>query len=190
MYELFHHILIVLVPLIITSIIHMIVVKLNWLNFVKIPIWENGFGENKTWRGVLIVPIANAIILYTISIFYPTYVENAFLLGFLLGISYLLFELPNSFVKRKMGIKPGERATSNKVLFFVLDKTDSAFGVTLTYYFMMNISLKLASALFLTNSFPTKIPPAENRIAARARAIRETAPICNSYVYEMIPDQT
>lgn len=53
-------------------------------------------------------------------------------IGALLGAAYMLFELPNSFMKRRLenrdGILPhlGQRA-----LFFVLDNIDSMFGVFL-----------------------------------------------------------
>ena len=50
MNELFTHLLIVLVPLIITSTFHMVVVKKKCLIVLEIPIWLEGFGENKTWR--------------------------------------------------------------------------------------------------------------------------------------------
>ncbi len=47
-------------------------------------------------------------------------------IGFLLGLSYMLCELPNSFIKRRLGITPGK--TENAV-FFVIDQIDSVFGV-------------------------------------------------------------
>jgi hypothetical protein len=152
MIELFTHVLIVLVPLILTSILHMLAVKENWLKVSKIPIWRTGFGENKTWRGVIFVPSANALFLSFISSIFQLHLAHPFLLGLILGLSYLFFELPNSFLKRKAGIKAGGHHRDHKYLFYILDKTDSSFGVTLTYFLVTGITLRMALALFLINS--------------------------------------
>jgi len=152
MIELFTHVLIVLVPLVLTSILHMAAVKENWLKVFQIPIWRTGFGENKTWRGVLFVPSANALFLLLISSIFQLNLAYPFLLGCILGLSYLLFELPNSFLKRKAGIKAGGHHSDHKYLFYILDKTDSSFGVTLTYFLITGITLRMALALFLINS--------------------------------------
>lgn len=152
MIELFTHVLIVLVPLVLTSILHMAAVKENWLKVFQIPIWRTGFGENKTWRGVLFVPSANALFLLFISSIFQLNLAYPFLLGYILGLSYLLFELPNSFLKRKAGIKAGGHHRDHKYLFYILDKTDSSFGVTLTYFLITGITLRMALALFLINS--------------------------------------
>lgn len=152
MSELFTHVLIVLVPLVLTSILHMAAVKENWLRVFQIPFWRTGFGENKTWRGVLIVPSVNGLFLLFISSIFQLKVAYPFLLGYILGLSYLLFELPNSFLKRKAGIKAGGHHRDHKYLFYILDKTDSSFGVTLTYFLITGITLRMALALFLINS--------------------------------------
>ena len=152
MIELFTHLLIVLVPLILTSILHMLAVKKKWLKVFQIPIWRTGFGENKTWRGVIFVPSVNALFLLFISSIFQLHLAHPFLLGHILGLSYVLFELPNSFLKRKAGIKAGGHHRDHKYLFYILDKTDSSFGVTLTYFLVTGITLKMALALFLINS--------------------------------------
>ncbi|NLG02623.1 MAG: CDP-archaeol synthase, partial [Clostridia bacterium] len=54
------------------------------------------------------------------------------LLGLLLGLGYSLFELPNSFLKRRLDIIPGKPTTGIKKYFFVfLDQADSVFGCCL-----------------------------------------------------------
>jgi hypothetical protein len=152
MNELFTHLLIVLVPLIITSTFHMALVKKKCLTVLETPIWLEGFGENKTWRAMFFVPLTNGLCLWLISFVCGLPLAYPFLLGFTLGLSYLLFELPNSFLKRKAGIKPGSHHRKHKYLFYLLDKTDSAFGVTLTYFIITGITLKMTLALFLINS--------------------------------------
>ena len=54
------------------------------------------------------------------------------LFGALWGFGYVLFELPNSFIKRRINIAPGKGGTKlNGVIFNVVDQADSAFGCTL-----------------------------------------------------------
>jgi CDP-diacylglycerol--serine O-phosphatidyltransferase len=152
MSELFRHVLIVLVPLIFTGILHMLAVKENWFAFFRIPIWRTGFGENKTWRGVIVVPLANAVFLAIIASVFELHLAFPFGLGLMLGISYVLFELPNSFLKRKAGIEAGGHHREHKYLFYLLDKTDSAFGVTVIYFLVTGITWQMALSLFLINS--------------------------------------
>ena len=143
MNELFTHVLIVLVPLLITSVLHMAVVKKDRLANLKIPIWQKGFGENKTWRGVFFVPATNGLFTFSICSLFGLHAVSPFLLGFTLGLSYLAFELPNSFLKRSVGIEPGGHHPKHKYLFYMLDKTDSAFGVTLTYSLITGITREM-----------------------------------------------
>ncbi len=56
---------------------------------------------------------------------------NAFA-GGLFGLTYALFELPNSFAKRRFDIRPGHTTKTSGLLgkvFFVVDQVDSLFGV-------------------------------------------------------------
>jgi CDP-diacylglycerol--serine O-phosphatidyltransferase len=146
------HIWIVLVPLIFTGSLHMVVVKKHYLEALNIPIWKDGFGENKTWRGFVFVPLLNGWFSMVLAPALYDQPSNHFWMGYALGICYLIAELPNSYLKRKAGIKPGGHANSNKLFFFALDKTDSALGVTLGYYFLSDISISMAIALFLVSS--------------------------------------
>ncbi len=51
-------------------------------------------------------------------------------LGALLGFAYMLFELPNSFIKRRLSIADGKTVHGIKgLVFFVVDQVDSIFGV-------------------------------------------------------------
>ena len=146
------HLLIVLVPLIFTGMLHMVAVKFDWLNALQIPIWRNGFGANKTWRGVVFMPAVNAVFVVLVTVVCRLDQAYPALLGFALGLSYVLFELPNSYIKRRAGIEAGGRHRKYKYFFYVLDKTDSSLGVTLAYALISGISLTMAAALFLANS--------------------------------------
>ena len=71
---------------------------------------------------------------YFIELF--TKLENNFfnnaIIGAVLGLAYVVFELPNSFIKRRLKIKPGKTAKGIKgMIFFLIDQIDSIIGVTL-----------------------------------------------------------
>lgn len=52
------------------------------------------------------------------------------LLGFEFGLAYMLCELPNSFVKRRIAIASGKTAGGLKgIIFFIIDQVDSMFGI-------------------------------------------------------------
>lgn len=105
------------------------------------------FGENKTWKGFLGYIVFNMICMILCGIlcnvtqieeynmFYnklDNNVINNLLIGFLLGLAYGLFELPNSFLKRRLGIVPGKSISGIAKAFFVfLDQADSVFGCAL-----------------------------------------------------------
>ena len=140
---------------IIAGIINSIFCKLNVFSILKKPIDNNIklkdgkrlFGDNKTWKGligyiflnivmaVLVGAIYNLCSLNRFSFVYQNHANTPLFnvwLGFLIGLAYALFELPNSFLKRRLGIKPGKSATGwKKVLFTILDQADSIFGICL-----------------------------------------------------------
>jgi predicted CDP-diglyceride synthetase/phosphatidate cytidylyltransferase len=76
-------------------------------------------GDNKTWRGALFM--VSGVVIAAIALWqWPAYrhalpddIENASpaLVGLLIGLGLVLGELPNSFVKRQLGIGPGRRAS-------------------------------------------------------------------------------
>ncbi len=122
------------IPIVLSNIIHMFVVKNDWFPNLKIPLAPKLFGKNKTYRGFIFVGIVTAILQFLISsMLYGHIVKDALSLGFLLGITYMLFELPNSFFKRQMGVAAGGVATKYAWFFTLLDKSDSTFGVCLVF---------------------------------------------------------
>ena len=55
-------------------------------------------------------------------------------IGFLLGLMYMLFELPNSFIKRRLDIRDGKTDKGLKgIIFYIIDQIDSLIGVCLIY---------------------------------------------------------
>lgn len=100
------------------------------------------FGTNKTWRGVLVMSGVSVLIvlaqsrLYDIEAFRAVSMldyhrTNPLVLGLVLGLSYSLSELPNSFAKRRLGIAPGAVSGRHRVVQYVIDQADSPAGGTL-----------------------------------------------------------
>ncbi len=102
------------------------------------------FGDNKTVRGiVMMVPAtaaAFAIVAGVVSTafgspeasgLWPLTPAGYALLGAWAGLGFMLGELPNSFVKRQLGIAPGAIASHPAAAFwqFTVDRVDSGLGM-------------------------------------------------------------
>ena len=95
------------------------------------------FGDNKTWRGALFMtagPAVAAVALHRAGWYrrrLPPEVadRSPLLVGALLGLGVFGGELPNSFLKRQLGIAPGSRrADPAGIAISVADQVD--FAVT------------------------------------------------------------
>ena len=151
---------------ILAGIVNSIFCKSNILNSLKKPLDFNKkikgkriFGDNKTWKGligyiffnilfmVLVGIIYKACNIEKLNFFYINYNNTLLfniLVGALLGLFYALFELPNSFMKRRLDIKPGKTIKGPKKYFFIfLDQADSVFGVALVVWMFYPIGLKV-----------------------------------------------
>ena len=142
------------IPLIVGGVLHMIAVKADILSYLKIPIHQRWFGNNKTWRGILVMLLATwpGVILgqqleRVLDLNAPLLTsEPSWLLAICLGLGYCLAELPNSFIKRRLGIKEGQTSSRYKMLFIILDQADSAIGCMLAYWLI--IPMTLTTAIF------------------------------------------
>jgi hypothetical protein len=141
--------LILSLPLVISGGVHMAVVTLNIWPRLKIPIHQSWFGANKTWRGVIVMPLAAIAGVWLASWLWPDRFAgwNPFVLGTLLGLAYVVSELPNSFVKRRLAIAPGKRPPRNAAWFALADQADSAIGCSLVYGWALH--LDVATVLWL-----------------------------------------
>lgn len=149
MHEILQHIMVLILPLIISNMLHMLVVKYKVLEGLNFPINLRAFGLNKTWRGFFFLTFCNAFVLYLGNKILGLNIEHAFLLGLMLGITYILFELPNSFIKRRLGIASGSKHHQYPFAFSLIDKMDSAFGVCLVYWILGYTDLNMAIYLFI-----------------------------------------
>lgn len=126
----------------------MVAVKADILSYLKKPIHQRWFGQNKTWRGFFIMPLATwpgVILAQKLETLFDLNTplltnHSAWLLGLLLGFGYCLAELPNSYMKRRLGIKEGQTSDRYKWFFVVLDQADSAIGCLLAYRILLPIS--------------------------------------------------
>ena len=129
-------------PLIVASVLAGIVMRLDLLPSLRRPIDAGAtlrgrrlFGDHKTWRGVVI-----AVIGCIVTVAVQKYALNAHvgaialleyqgvnvaLFGVAMGAGAMLGELPNSFVKRQLGIDPGKTGRGlARGLFYLWDQVD------------------------------------------------------------------
>ncbi len=149
------------IPIVVGGVAHMFFVTHNWLPALKTPINTRLFGENKTWRGVVVMPlvtIPGAWLLLQLLSCMPDSLELALQnisfvwLGLLLGLGYVIMELPNSLMKRQMGIAAGETPVRSKYLFIMIDQWDSALGFGAVYWFY--VGLPIVQVLIMVLLFP------------------------------------
>ncbi len=154
-----------LFPVILAGIFNMAFVKKPILNKLLLPLDfgielrdnKRLFGENKTFKGALGMIIGGVlcavmwgIILNVLNLsnYNFFYINNAntvlfnVSIGFLLGLVYILFELPNSFMKRRIDISPGKVSDSKlKYLFVFIDQADSIIGCVLLVHIYYPLTL-------------------------------------------------
>ncbi len=125
--------------------------KTSLFQMLNIPIQTEWFGANKKWRGLFSLPIAmvaSVFLLNTIEASIPNLPQSAILFsnlnllefGLLVGFIFNLSELPNSFVKRRLEIPPGNE---NSKIFYFIDHMDSTYGVLILWYFYFHFPLHL-----------------------------------------------
>jgi len=83
------------------------------------------FGDNKTWKGFVGMIVLTA---FSAWLFWRGTFQYSYLYGAWLGFAYVIFELPNSFFKRRLGLKPGKNGGLVQTL---CDQADSAIGYAL-----------------------------------------------------------
>ncbi len=139
----------IFIPMILSNVIHIVMVKKRICASLAIPIARTWFGENKTWRGMIILPLLNGVLFWIVNMVMPLFGQiQALFYGGILGLTYMIFELPNSWFKRKMGIGAGQKAEKNAWSFMLLDKMDSAIGVSLASKIIFDLTWMEALKLF------------------------------------------
>ncbi len=134
-------------PVVVAALVHVIVLKFRWLESLRIPLdggatWRGRriFGDNKTVRGAVVMIGVSIIVallqgrLRLPAIEYFDYEDaNLLALGLLLGLGFVIGELPNSFIKRQLDVPPGGHAG---IWHTLADQLDSVIGALLTLSFI------------------------------------------------------
>lgn len=143
-----------MLPVILGGVFNMLFVKINVLAFLKFPVdcgkSLNGkriFGDSKTLLGFIGMMLGTAITAVIWGAFlkymglehynliyknYPNTVCFNLLSGAAFGFAYMIFELPNSFIKRRFDIDATTRGRfPANMVTFVYDQIDSMIGVML-----------------------------------------------------------
>lgn len=98
-------------------------------------------GDNKTPRGFMVMVPATAISFAVLAVItglaggpaglWPLTPSGYLAAGFWAGLGFMGGELPNSFVKRQLGVAPGASPASRvaAAVAFLADRLDSVFGL-------------------------------------------------------------
>lgn len=144
--------IITVMPIIFAGILNMLFTKTKFYNKHKRPIDNRRsinnkriLGDNKTWIGfgsmVIISGFTHVIWGYILRLLnlesksdYYVKHDNRITYNLIVGLSngfiYMVSELPNSFIKRRLDIDSGKRANGIKgVLFYIIDQIDSIVGI-------------------------------------------------------------
>lgn len=144
-----------MLPVILAGIMNMLFVKTSLYARINRPM-DGGrtlrdgkrlFGDNKTWAGFFGMVLASALAQLLWGFACGSFPEMCYIYyrfdntppfnlaaGAAMGLAYVLFELPNSFVKRRLDIPSGKTVGGIKGrVFFIVDQVDSLFGVALVY---------------------------------------------------------
>jgi CDP-2,3-bis-(O-geranylgeranyl)-sn-glycerol synthase len=150
-------------PAAIANMAPVLVLSIPW----NTPLWEQGLGPNKTWRGIIAGVFASVLVVLLQTYLAPhlpqklltvSYEDtHPILLGILLGAGALGGDAIKSYFKRRLGIASGEK-------WWPFDQIDFIIGSTIcvSLIFWPGLSL-LAVALSLTMF----LHPAINQIGFR-----------------------
>jgi hypothetical protein len=155
-------------PIVAAGLVHVAIIRLGWLaSLAKRRLDFGGslrgrpvFGENKTWRGavVMIAAAAGCVFGQVILLgrwagaqgFAPAeQLAHPLAWGALAGAGYILGELPNSFAKRQLGVSAGAIAAGwGGAFFWIIDQVDSVGGVLVLLSPLWTPTWPVAGALF------------------------------------------
>jgi len=162
-----------ILPVILGGVFNMVFMKLPLLNSLKTPLdmgrsLKDGkriFGDNKTWKGFLgMIAITSLWMVFfqMLAINFEwanrlslipyrdySYIQGL-LFGALWGMGYVLAELPNSFIKRRLSVPPGQNVKGLRgVIFAIFDQIDSVIGCLIMIPVFYAISIVDALAILI-----------------------------------------
>ena len=149
-------------PVFPTALAHGLCMKYDRLRFLNKPLDLGGrfrgkriFGDHKTWRGVVLYISCCTLVgaaqgwLQEVGwvperLLLFEYRSKGFLVGLLIGLGMSLGELPNSFLKRQMGVGPGFKGRGGwGVFFLILDQVDMTLGIWAMLAFLKRPSMEI-----------------------------------------------
>ena len=122
---------IAMLPLFFGLAAHGLCIRFGALRTLARPISPRLFGANKTYRGILCVAVGTALGFVLVRPALLARMDTARLafVGLGVGAAAMAAELPNSFLKRRLGIAPGSQAGGARgAAFHVLDQIDLVVG--------------------------------------------------------------
>ncbi len=139
------------IGLFIAGVLEAFLWKTKPFKLLNTPIQTQWFGENKRWRGLISLPLTCVLSTFLLQLIESQLFSNSGPLiqfsnfnyleyGLLVGFVFNLSELPNSFVKRRLQIPPGDE---NSKIFYVIDHMDSTYGVLILWFFYFHFPLHL-----------------------------------------------
>jgi hypothetical protein len=137
--------LVVFLPVLGAYLAHAPVLRYDLLRSLKRPL-DGGatlrghrvFGDNKTWRGAIVMFAGTFVAAVVLTRFgwyrdaLPDEVADASpaAFGALVGLGAVVGELPNSFLKRQLGISPGaQRRSGVGIAISIFDQADIVIGI-------------------------------------------------------------
>ena len=162
MFDAFSRMSYLFLPMLGGAILQGLCLRQGWLQFLAKPIDSNVtirgrrlFGDHKTFRGVLVFATGTASVMAVQANLlhrFPTYhaletfnysTVYSWPLGFLLGVSAMLSELPNSFIKRQLDIPAGAAGQGIWLpIFYILDQLDMLLGTWFVWSLVMTVDLE------------------------------------------------
>lgn len=145
---------------------HLIWMRSPWSEPFNVPIdggaaWQGRpvLGANKTWRGLMAMPVVCAAVFWAVgalryeipglsALIWPVSTFELAVTGAGAGLAFMLAELPNSFLKRRLGVAPGQAPASplTRAACAVLDRFDSLAG--LLVFLALTVGISLAFTLW------------------------------------------
>lgn len=158
-------ILLLFVPLLGSFLLHAPVLRFDLLRPLKVPLdlglkWRNRrlLGNNKTFRGALVMFLGTLLMTCCLSEFAPFWkhlplsIQEAGpgIYGSLLGLGMVIGELPNSFIKRRLDIEPGsQRRSPVGILISLFDQADFVPAIYITLWPIFRIPLGQLGLIFI-----------------------------------------
>lgn len=142
--------LIMVTPTVVAAMSNYVVLYFDLFKALKRPISARLFGANKTWRGLLsltalgVLGGAFAWLLESQLMSSSHYsAANFYWAGGLQGLAWALGELPNSWLKRRANVPPGEARVPGWKgrMFVLLNQFDSPLACCLVAFLIFEMSV-------------------------------------------------